>query len=68
MLAISQLPGQVASVLLYGRSGLRYVVQASSNLTNWTSISTNLLQGNSVYIYEPISGAAGSRFYRAFTP
>jgi len=43
-----------------------YVVQASADLTNWTTISTNRLQyGGTVGVTDSQAGSYSNRFYRA---
>ncbi len=39
--------GQVV-LQIQGQPDVRYVVQTSSNLTSWTSVSTNTLAGNTL--------------------
>jgi len=43
--------------------GLTYVVQVSTNLTNWTAIATNLATSNPAPFSEPAM-PTGARFYR----
>ena len=52
-------------LLLQGQPGTPYIIQTSPDLANWTSLSTNLLAGNSVTITNPISAGAPRQFYRA---
>ena len=48
---------------LVGDPGIPYVVQTSSNLLDWTSISTNVLSTNYTNIFVPKTAAG--RYYRA---
>ncbi len=43
--------------------GLRYIIQGSSNLLNWTALATNVAPGNPVPFSDPLS-SAGIKFYR----
>ena len=67
-LAIYQLDGQRTMLQVSGKTGLSYVVQASADLSGWVPISTNLMQGTSVFVEDPQDPAAPHRFYRAITP
>jgi hypothetical protein len=46
--------------------GKTNVVEASSDLLNWTSISTNVAVSNLLQIVDPAVSNAGPRFYRSF--
>jgi hypothetical protein len=46
-----------------GASGATYVVQASSDLKNWTSVQTNVAP----FTFVDNSASAGQLFYRVFT-
>jgi hypothetical protein len=46
-------------------TGSNIVIQASSNLQSWTSISTNTVVGGSVSYTDTTATASSSRFYRA---
>ncbi len=50
---------------LEGQSGISYVIQSSSNLVTWTSVSTNLMAGTSMNFTNTIPAGAGSKFWRA---
>ncbi len=50
---------------LQGQPGTPYVIQASTNLMNWTPISTNRLIGNSLNVSNDISAAVPQQFLRA---
>ncbi len=62
MLAAS--PGQFA-FQLEGQPQTPYVVQTSTNLVNWTSVSTNLLTGASMNFTNAIPSGSGRQFWRA---
>jgi hypothetical protein len=65
--AVASPPGQV-NLQLNGQSGLKYIVQSSSNLVNWTPYSTNMLVSNSFSFSVPTSGG-NVKFYRGlFAP
>jgi uncharacterized delta-60 repeat protein len=68
VLAVSSVGNGVLGVQLYGKSGLTYVLQDSTNLTAWTPVSTNVLQGTSTFIYVTPTAAKPIRYYRAVTP
>jgi len=44
------------------------LVQTSTNLVDWVSISTNVPAGNSFIFTEPLDAIAARRFYRAWVP
>ena len=51
---------------LTGETNRDYVIQVSTNLTTWTSVSTNLVPGSgSVTLFDTAAGASKYRFYRA---
>jgi hypothetical protein len=50
---------------LHGQAGVSYVVQSSTNLLHWISVSTNTLPGDSLLITNDVSPGAGSGFWRA---
>jgi len=58
-------PGQV-QFQIRGQPETPYVIQSSSNLTAWTSISTNILVGSSLNVTNLVSPAVPQQFYRAF--
>ncbi|MGD0744861.1 MAG: hypothetical protein ABSA45_06870 [Verrucomicrobiota bacterium] len=64
--SLSVLPSADAGQLvvqLAGQSGVPYVLQTSTNLSDWTSIATNTLTGNVLNITNPIT--SGEQFWRA---
>jgi len=53
-------------LVLNGSVGSSYVIQASSNLINWSAISTNTISsGGTVSITDPVLANYKARFYRA---
>jgi hypothetical protein len=52
-----------------GTAGQTYVIQASTDLMNWSSISTNVADTNGiVWLVDSNSISIPARFYRAFSP
>ena len=47
-----------------GVTGSNYVLQASTNLLNWTAISTNTATTNAFYLFDPKATNFSQRFYR----
>ncbi|HEY1489710.1 MAG TPA: hypothetical protein VGF90_01610, partial [Verrucomicrobiae bacterium] len=65
LLHVAAAGGQITFQLL-GDTNVPYVVQQSSNLLAWNSISTNLLSGGVLYITNPIASDPGATiFWRA---
>jgi alpha-L-arabinofuranosidase len=56
-------PGSPSTVQLQGQAGVRYVVQTSTNLTAWISISTNTLTSDSLDLSNPVG--SGPQYWRA---
>jgi hypothetical protein len=50
---------------LQGQKDVRYVIQSSTNLTAWTSQSTNTLASNSLNITNAITPGASQKYWRA---
>jgi uncharacterized repeat protein (TIGR03806 family) len=48
-----------------GTAGLHYILQGSSDLLNWTPLSTNLPLSTPFYLIDPVATNFSSRFYRA---
>jgi len=44
------------------------VVQSSTNLTNWTPVTTNSLVGGQLWYTNSAAGSTPQKFYRATTP
>jgi hypothetical protein len=51
---------------LSGQSGTPYIIETSTDLVTWTSISTNLLTGASLNITNTIPPGAGQQYWSAF--
>jgi hypothetical protein len=52
-----------------GAAGSNYVLQASSNLTDWTSLSTNMVPASGeMQVDDPDAATLPCRFYRLTTP
>ena len=49
-------------------AGQPNLIQASTNLVDWVSISTNVPAGNSFIFTEPWDATSARRFYRAWVP
>jgi hypothetical protein len=66
-LSVSALsPGAGQFVLqLGGQPGVPYVLQESSNLLSWTTVSTNTLTGNSLNITNTAASGTSPQFWRA---
>ncbi len=56
--------GQVV-LTLEGQSGTPYIIQSSSDLTHWNSVSTNRLTGTSLSVTNSISPTSAAQFWRA---
>ena len=54
-------------IFLTGESNRLYVIQSSTNLTNWNNISTNLVPATELPIFDTTAGTSGNLFYRAFS-
>lgn len=50
---------------LQGQLGVRYFMQASTTLTNWITVSTNTLTGDSLTVTNTITPNAPRRYWRA---
>ncbi|HEY4416684.1 MAG TPA: protease pro-enzyme activation domain-containing protein [Verrucomicrobiae bacterium] len=55
-------------VNLQGQPNQLYIVQISTNLVDWSSVSTNIANGGAINIPLPANGTADAQFYRAVTP
>jgi len=55
---------QMFQLKFFGVPGSNYVLQASTNLRNWTPISTNLAATNLFYLLDPKASNYPARFYR----
>ncbi len=65
VLALTRSTNGVVQLTITGSVGETYVCQASTNLLNWTPISTNLNTSGTIRILPPISTPATRGFYRA---
>jgi hypothetical protein len=54
-----------AGVTVNGFVGRTYQIQASTDMTNWNTVAT-LLLNSSPYLWFDTSSVAGNKFYRAF--
>lgn len=57
-------PGQLVFQLL-GQPEVRYVIQNSSNLTSWLSVSTNTLTSSRLNFTNPVAASAPQNYWRA---
>jgi cytochrome c peroxidase len=64
-LPVQRVPGSFV-VQLAGSAGQSYVLQTSTNLTAWSTISTVVLTSPSVNITNRLMPGAGRQFWRAF--
>ena len=65
-LKISAQPGfTLWQIQITGQPGAQYVLQASSDLTNWNVVSTNLLMGPASTVSLPASGGTAAQYWRA---
>jgi hypothetical protein len=55
-------------LLLSGVSGQTYWMQSSTNLVNWTNVSTNVLASPSVNITNTVMAAASQQYWRVVWP
>jgi hypothetical protein len=66
---VSVKPGASSFVFqLSGYSGQTYWIETSTNLVNWTIISTNTLASATTNITNIAVGISGRRFWRAYWP
>jgi alpha-L-arabinofuranosidase len=50
---------------LQGQPSVRYVIQTSTNLKAWSSVSTNTLSGSTLNVTNTVSSSAPVKFWRA---
>jgi hypothetical protein len=67
-LAILPLPNGQFRIQLQGLSDRQYVIQASSDLVNWTSVATAVADNGTIQWTDPQPGNQPRRFYRALAP
>ncbi len=63
--AISPAPAGQFVFQLQGQPDVRYVIQNSSNLTSWVSVSTNTLTGPTLNVTNAVSPGVANQFWRA---
>ena len=56
-------PGAPFTLQLQGQAGVRYVIESSTDLSNWSSVSTNTLTSDTLSLNYNL--APGPRFWRA---
>ena len=61
----SPAPGGQFVLQLQGQPGVRYFIQNSTNLTTWTTVSTNTLVGSTLNRTNPPSATLALSFWRA---
>ncbi|PYJ06938.1 MAG: hypothetical protein DMF06_17050 [Verrucomicrobia bacterium] len=59
-----ELVGSTARVSFTSTPGVNYILQASSNLVSWASISTNNAPGDTLTIVDPAANLHKKRFYK----
>jgi len=65
---VARQPGGSQELLAFGRPGKTYMIQASSDLLNWTSLTTNVVPSNSVILFLDLTATNYPvRFYRLVT-
>lgn len=52
-------------VQLQGQPGVRYLIQSSTDLGTWSTVSTNTLVSNTLNFTNPVPAGTGARFWRA---
>jgi len=58
-------PGGQILLQLTGQPGVSYVLQNSTNLTSWTSVTTNAQTGASLTFTNPVPAGSARQFWRA---
>jgi DeoR/GlpR family transcriptional regulator of sugar metabolism len=51
--------------IVNGQTGLRYVIEASTDFTNWTAITTSFPVGGKITVTDTNAVVLPYRFYRA---
>jgi hypothetical protein len=64
---ITQLPDRQVRFEFSGASGLSYVIQASTNLTQWVNVRTNVGAGGTILFTDSVTNYP-QRFYRLKSP
>jgi hypothetical protein len=62
------LPNGSFQMQYWAAAGQSYVLQTSSDLINWTPLSTNMPASVPFTLVDPGAAGASSRFYRIVTP
>jgi len=58
-------PGGQLIVQLQGQPQVRYFIQSSTNLSAWTTVSTNTIVGNTLNFTNPVPAGSAARYWRA---
>jgi hypothetical protein len=58
-------PGDQFVVQLQGQPQVRYLIQSSTNLSAWTTVSTNTLVTSILNLTNPVPAGTATRFWRA---
>jgi hypothetical protein len=61
-------PGGSVQLTLNGIAGWRYTVSGSTDLVNWTPLTTFVATNGGTQIVDPAAGSFSHRFYRATAP
>jgi cytochrome c peroxidase len=56
------------AVMLTGKPGAAYILQSSTDLKNWTPLSTNILTTTSLFVTNSLSVGQTQQFWRAIGP
>jgi alpha-L-arabinofuranosidase len=64
-LAVQAVQPEQVQLLLQGQPGTPYVIQSSSNLLNWNSVTTNILASGNASLPVPVPPGAATQFFRA---
>lgn len=64
-LEIIRLPDGSLTIEILGQEDREYEIQASSNLTDWELVATQVASGGVIHFTDPNSGMHSVRFYRA---
>jgi hypothetical protein len=66
--AISLVGAGVIKLTVSGVEGQAYIIESSTTLANWSSVSTNLVTGGTIQFNDPSGTGALTRFYRLRLP
>ena len=61
---VNPLPDGTVQFFLSSTPDLQYTIQATTNLVNWSNISTNVATGDFMNLLDTEAGAYPFRFYR----